>query len=322
MTSTATNDRAQWLEARQAGIGGSDAGVVAGLSPYKSAYQLFLEKSGQIDASQDETDAMYWGTVLEEPIARRYSEVTGKRVRRQPMRSCLQNTFMLANIDRQITGDSRGPGILEVKTTNAFKRVDGLDELPDHYYLQLQHYLAVTGYEWGAFAFLIGGQSFRHFEVTRDQPTIDMLIEIEREFWRRVELGDPPPVDGSDATRALLSHMYPNDTGEVVTLGMRDVFIDLVNARRHIATYEQLKQEFENLIKSEMGDASVAMIPGAGKCSWKRSRDGEKIEFDFTRLRIENPTLYSQLNIDGYITTKTIPGSRRFLVTPDKEHSK
>lgn len=322
MTATATQNRAAWLEARQAGIGGSDCAAAVGLSPFKSPLTLYMEKRGEIEPDQAETEAAYWGTKLEAAVAERYTEVTGKRVRRQPMRSCLNNNFMLANIDRQILEDPRGPGVLEVKTSNAFKRVDGLDDLPDHYYLQMQHYLAVTNYRWGAFAFLIGGQKFVHFEVERDQATIDVLIEQETLFWRRVRCGNPPTVDGSDATRALLSHMYPQDSGETITLDNAEAARQLVSTKQRIAEIEAQKQALENLFKAEIGAASVAIIPGFGKITWRTAKPSQKEEIDFSLLSAHYPAIYIDLLRTGIIKTKTIPGSRRFLVTPDKEPSK
>ena len=39
-------NREKWLAVRNQGIGGSDASVIMGLNPYKSAYRLWLENRG------------------------------------------------------------------------------------------------------------------------------------------------------------------------------------------------------------------------------------------------------------------------------------
>lgn len=70
-------DRADWLDARAQGIGGSDAATVLGLNPYKSPFALFAEKVGLTDPSA-ETEAMEWGKKLEAAILRAYSEKTGR----------------------------------------------------------------------------------------------------------------------------------------------------------------------------------------------------------------------------------------------------
>jgi putative phage-type endonuclease len=307
------SNRAAWLEERRAGIGGSDAAAVVSLHPWKSPLQLYLEKRGELPQSEEETEAMFWGKALEEPIARRYCEVTGRKVRRQPIRKSGKHPWMLANIDRQIIGEPRGPGVYEGKTSNPWTKIDGLEGLPDHYYLQLQHYLAVTGYEWGSCGILIGGQRFLWFDVERDQSTIGVLVEAEREFWRRVELGDPPPADGSDATREMLKLLYPQDSGGSVILDDPEAYHEatsLVNVRDVLRQHEAIKQEYENRLKVRMGDAAEAVIPGFGKISWKSSKESRR--FDSDALREYEPATYERF-------LKVVPGTRRFLVSPMKE---
>ena len=57
LVKTADLSRADWLKWRTKGIGGSDASVIAGINPYKSVYQLWKEKTGQIERR----DLLYMG---------------------------------------------------------------------------------------------------------------------------------------------------------------------------------------------------------------------------------------------------------------------
>ena len=163
---------------RQQGIGGSDAPVCAGLSPYKSPLQLYYEKRGELTPDTAETEAIEWGTRLEAVVAAAYEEKTGRSVRRQPRKAHPDLPWMFGNIDRQIVGDKRGVGVLEVKTTNTFALKDWDHGPPDAAMLQLQHYLAIYGYSWGSIAVLVGGQHFKHFDIDRDDELIDYLIQI------------------------------------------------------------------------------------------------------------------------------------------------
>lgn len=103
-------ERADWLEVRKRGIGGSDAAAAVGLSPYKSQLELWLEKTGR-DAElpkpdpDDSTEPVYWGTLLEPIVAAAYTKQTGNRVRK--VNAVLQHPgipFMLANLDREVVG--------------------------------------------------------------------------------------------------------------------------------------------------------------------------------------------------------------------------
>ncbi len=86
MTVEQMKDRSVWLETRNSGIGGSDAGAIMGMNPWKSKYQLWLEKTGQAEPEDlSGKESVYWGTVLETAVADRFSELTGKKLRRAGM---------------------------------------------------------------------------------------------------------------------------------------------------------------------------------------------------------------------------------------------
>ena len=302
--------------ARQLGIGGSDAAAVVGLSPYMTPYQLYLDKVGMAPPDDDETLAMKFGTLLEEPIVEHYCDVTQRQVRRQPLTTHTVHPWMLANIDRQILNDPRGPGILEVKTTNDWtgRGIQGLDDIPDHYYLQLQHYLSVYDYGWGSFAVLIGGSRFVWFDVVRNQAVIDELIRQEAAFWELVLTRTPPPVDGSVRTGELLKRMYPRDRGMVLTLDAPPLMAAAERLRQAKATIkaaEAESQACENMLKSAIGDASIAEIPGWGKITWKTNKDGVREWVDLDLLKATYPDAYA-----ACFKSEPKGGARPFLLKP------
>lgn len=304
---------------RTKGIGGSDAPVVVGLSPFKSAYQLYLEKRGEAPVDDEETLQQELGTILEEPVAELYCKRTGRTMRRQPLAVHDEHPFMLANIDRQIVKDPRGPGIYEGKTTNEFlgASIHGIEDIPDHYYIQAQHYMAVYGYEWASFGILIGTSRFVHFDVERHDEVIAELITREAEFWERVQTGNPPPIDGSPRTAELIKRLYPQDTGKIVTCEAPDLIKaahDLSTAKAQVKSLEVTITQCENLLKSAMGDASELVLPGYGMITWKRAKDSTKTALDEERLKATYPDVYA-----ACLKTETRPGSRRFLPKPTKE---
>lgn len=136
----------EWLLDRRKGIGGSDVATILGLNKWKSPYQLWLEKTGQIDLEHTESEPAYWGNVLEEVVAKEFQERTGKKVRRknQVFEHPL-HPFLRANIDRDVVGEN---ALLECKTANAFlgKEWEG-DEVPLSYLCQVQHYMNVLNKE-------------------------------------------------------------------------------------------------------------------------------------------------------------------------------
>lgn len=183
----------EWLEARKGGIGGSEAATVCGVNPWTSPVQLWMEKTRRADPPDlSDNEAVYWGTMLEDKVAIRFSELTGKKVMRQnAILQSADNPFMFANVDRVVVGENAG---LECKTTSVWNRNEWADEgVPDHYKLQCQHYIAVTGWDVCYIAVLIGGQHFEWRRIERDQSLIDRLVEQERRFWEDHVLADVPP---------------------------------------------------------------------------------------------------------------------------------
>lgn len=306
-------------EERRHGIGGSDAAVVVGLSPFKSPYQLYLEKRGEASPDEEETFRMQLGNILEEPIAQLYCERTGRTVRRQPIAWHKQYPFMVANIDRQILKDPRGPGIYEGKTTNEWsgKSIHGADDIPDHYYIQAQHYMAVYDYAWASFGILIGTARFIWFDITRNDEVISELIKQEAKFWERVQTGNAPAIDGSERTGELIKRLYPNDTGKVLTIDAPELIVaarQLVTVKAQIKKDEDDQMRYENMLKSAIGDASEAILSGFGSITWKRTKDSKSEKLNLNKLKTAYPDVYAAC-MEEYIQ----PGSRRFLVKPMKE---
>lgn len=294
-------ERDEWLRYRTHGIGGSDAAAVAGLNPWKSPVDVWLEKTGMVSPPDlDEmNEAAYWGTVLEDLIAKEFTRQTGLKVRRR--NAILRHPdypFMIADVDRLITSPDEGTGVLEVKTTSAWARDqwDG-DRVPDHYMIQLQHYLAVTGCKWGYMAVLIGGQTYKHVRVERDDELINYLVQIEAEFWRLVESQTPPVYDGSEASSEVLKRLYPKGRPEQITLP--DEALTLIEQYEEAAKAEKVakarKEAAANQLKGLLGEYEVGVV-GGRIVTWKTvvSR-----KLDEQRLAADHPDLAERYMVDS-----------------------
>ena len=267
------DNEADWLEKRRLGIGGSDAATVIGLNPYKTAYQLWAEKTGRLEPEDlSGNDRIYFGHKLEDLIADVYSERTGRKVRRrrQILRS-KAHPFMLANIDRDVVGEARG---LECK--NVDKDVarfsdawgpSGTDQVPESYFIQCQHYMAVMGYEVWDLAALVGGNEIRIYTIERNDSIIDTLIAKERDFWRLVESGEEPEIDWeAKSTSAMLKRMYGPETvsDEKIVLPEEALHWHKVkeDARKKAKEYEKVAEVANNHLMAMAGDAGTIYIPG------------------------------------------------------------
>ena len=175
----------EWLNDRLKGIGGSDAGAVLGLNPYKSSYTLWAEKTGRISSYVPDNEAMRQGRDLEDYVAKRFEEETGKKVRRSGFSYQSQKyPFMLANVDRLVVGEDAG---LECKTTSVLTKTKyDKGDIPASYYAQCMHYMAVTGASKWYIAVLILNKGFYWYSIERNEEEIQNLIAAESDFWEMV----------------------------------------------------------------------------------------------------------------------------------------
>ena len=307
--------RDDWLAVRKQGIGSSDAAAAVGLNPYKSQFELWLEKTNR-DGSlpkadpHDEESPMYWGNILEPIVAAHYTKRTGNRVRR--INAVLQHPdpslpWMLANIDREVTGVP-DVQILECKTAGINGARLWKEGVPEYVQLQVHHQLAVTGKQAADVAVLLGGQHLEIHRIERNETLITRLIELERQFWHYVETDTPPPADGSDSADTALRCLYPEDKGHTLNFkeerNLSACFADLLAVRQSIAEHEKLEAQLKQTLQQAMGEASRADFE-TGSVTWKKSKDS--VVIDMTSLFKDQPELQQR-----YAATK--PGSRRFLI--------
>jgi len=108
---------------------------------------------------------------------------------------------------------------------------------------------------------------------------VAMVNERIDEFWRRVELGDPPPVGADD--KELLRRLYPQDTGEVVQLAPDLIAVDeaLVDVKAKIKELGKEKALLENQLQQAIGAATVGMLPNGNAYTFKTiTRKGYTVE--------------------------------------------
>lgn len=302
--------REEWLAERRKGIGGSDAAAIVGMNLYVTPYTLWADKTGRLPEKPD-NEAMRQGRDLEQYVADRFTEETGKRVRRHT--AIIRNPeypFAHANIDRAVVGEPAG---LECKTTsimNLKKFRNG--EYPENYYVQCVHYLAVTGWERWYLAVVILNQGFRWFTIERDQAEIDALMQAERDFWNTYVVPDAPPaVDGRLPTSETLESIFPGGEapGQPLDLfGRGEVIKKYLSTRQLIRAYERELEECRQILQQDLGNQETGVC-GDYSVTWKQQ---SRSTFDAKRFTADHP----ELDLSGYYKTSAF---RKFDVKESKE---
>ncbi len=286
-----------WLKHRQNTIGGSDAAALCGMNSYMSPYSVWADKMGFISPAED-NEAMRLGRDLEQYVAERFTESTGKKVKKD--NHIIFNSdypYAHANVDRVVVGEDAG---LECKTTsvlNLKKFKDG--EYPDNYYAQCMHYMMVTGKKKWYLAVLILGKDFKVFEINRDENEIERLAETEEIFYKCVETGQPPSVDGSKATSETLSKVYPQSENFECDLSFFSSEIkEILSLNAQIKAITALKEQKINVIKEFMKTAERGSC-GENKVTWVTSN---RSSFDKKSLLSDYPSI----DVNKYTKISTV----------------
>lgn len=290
----------EWHAVRGTGIGGSDIAAICGLNSWTSPLEIWLRKTGRPVPERGDaklSEAALMGHLLEPIVAHRFTDLTDLPVYDHPGTLRHGTTdWLMANLDR-ITVEDGQPGVLELKTRSSYALADWETEPPVDVQVQVQWQLAVTGWQFGHTACLIGGQRTVVHRVDRDEQMIADLLAIGGEFWQQVQDGVQPPVDASAATGALLDRLYPAPTDDVV-VGDAAAVEDLLRRRAHAkeaaAGADIALTEVDNQLKALCGDATEVHIRGERAYSWPRySRKGS---VDWSALREDHP----EINPDDY----------------------
>lgn len=284
-------DKETWLRARKKGITGTDAGAIAGMNPYKSSFSVYQEKVSEEVTEVEDNERMREGRDLEAYVAQRFTEATGLKTRRAL--AVFQNEkhpVLLADYDRLIVGQRAG---LECKTVSPYAAGQWANgKIPMHYLMQVQHYLAVSGYDYWYLAALIFGQELIIHKISRDEELIQSLITIEERFWKEnVEKKIPPEPDGSDDYTKMLERKYRGDREKEIQLFGFDSKLrrrDEIDELMERLTAEKTKIDQE--IKSRMGEASYAKTDGY-RISWTESVQNR---IDTKMLKQAEPQTYER----------------------------
>lgn len=301
--STKNISRNDWLQMRKTGIGGSDAGAVCGLNPYSSAMNVFYDKTSE-ELSDFDNEAMRQGRDLEEYVARRFMEQTGKRVyRSNKMYRSTAHPFMLADIDRLISGENAG---LECKTVSPYMADKWIgNELPPHYMIQCHHYMAVTGKEAWYIAAVILGQGFLYRKILRDESLIQNLTSIEEQFWKNhVLTGKMPDPDGSKACDEVLAQYFKTAASgsSIPLIGFDEKLKRREELSCLIQKLEREQKQIDQEVKAYMKDCETASSERY-RVSWSQI---ETVRLDTKRIKEELPEIYQNFS--------SVTQSRRFTV--------
>lgn len=302
-------NRDKWLDERRSSIGSSEIATIIGMNPFQTPYQLWRLKLG-IDKPAEENFFMKAGHYLEDAVSHFWEDETGKKVIKSSAGDWLmrdkERKYMTCSPDRTYwLSDNKkdGKGILEIKTTQ--RKIDEND-LPKHWFCQVQWQLGIAGLDNASLAWLTSGRDFGYKYIELDKDFFLFLREQCERFWTDNIIGKKEP-DAICVQDVLLR--YPKSTIDKSVVADGDIMqacSDIKGLAEKIDELAEQREALESKIKMFIGDAEyLTDTAGNTLCSWKSSKNSTK--FDYKRFEKEHPEECNPYIIDTQ-------GSRRFMV--------
>jgi len=263
------------LKERKKGLGGSDISVALGINPFKTAYELYEEKTNPDHPETPENEKMRLGRYFEDPIARLYEDVTNQITYCSGMFTHNKHPFLIGHPDRIIPQQKK---VVEIKSVGYRSQhlwgESGSQLVPDYYYLQAAHYALVLDYDCFDIAIVVGQEEFRYYSFERDLDIDESIIEGASRFWKdHVKKKKPPEKDYSNSGIQELikrKHNLVSDLKIVLPDNFVEVKNKLENAKHNIKIYDEVKKESEAIILDAMGDAGIAILSDGSSFLRKR----------------------------------------------------
>lgn len=323
MTPTSKLTESEWQSLRQTFvnrgmIGGSDAGTLLGLNKYKSPINMFYQSLGIAQLPNIMNHIMLHGKQLEDYVAKCWQYYDGtpegwventlannKIKSYKKVKAIIENPkfpALFANIDGQITKHpvyGKKKGILEIKTISGYSADSYEAGIPPSYYVQVQHYMLVTGYKYGEICYLKDGRDLGVVTFEEDKEIQERILHEANKFSANIiharsviedyKKQNPyadanelygavahlePEADDSQAFNEFISEKHKAREEEVIMQGddaMQSIAEEYVQISAHLKETESQKQLRQNQLKQimEQNGATIMQLPD-GKITWRK----------------------------------------------------
>ncbi|BAE74451.1 YqaJ-like viral recombinase domain protein [Sodalis glossinidius str. 'morsitans'] len=277
---------------RQKYLGGSDVAGILGISPWRTALDVYLDKvqPRKEEISLQKQKIFTRGQRMEPYIIDLLSEETGLKIAKRGHRYLdPELPYIAAEIDAEAESGEN----IEIKTVSPFKARDWgeqqTDSIPVYYTAQAMHGLMVTGKKVCVFGVLIGGDDFRVYRVERDDETIAAIRAKEMEFWERVVNLTPPPIINEHDVKRY----FDRDAGSSIEANGK--MISLINELRMLKVRKDEAdkdiQMIEEQIKLIMQQHSIVTIDQRPIITWKTQ---SSTRFDISAFKNTHPGIFDK----------------------------
>ena len=258
-------------------LGASTAGVICGVSKYKTAYQLYHEMRGNLELPED-NEYMRWGRRLEPAIIAEYAERTGVEVHTPNRLYRMKECPWIGATPDGVVGSGDATYVVECKCTsfrmydpeNCRERDcfgDNPDEVPTDYLLQAQQQMLVLNACACDMPVLFDGNKLRIYTIKRDVGLCHEILTRATEFYVQLQTGEEPDPDFKhESTLDLIKKRYQVEPG--TSMQLPPEYVELAQRYVDAKRDESLASDRKDMAQAElvyiMADRQVCEVPELG----------------------------------------------------------
>lgn len=280
------------MERLSRGIGGTDSPIILGVAKHKRLIDLWAEKRGLIPEEEQMSPHILRGRYLEDIVSKIYEEQLGRKLRRKNRLIFHKKyNFLVGRIDRE-TKDS----IVEIKCPSlpVFLKIKRLGPVPEHV-VQLQHYLLITGKQWGSLAvFSAEKWELLNFDIEADKEIQQAIIDRGKWFWDLVLNGEPPPEEPEEVIeipKEFASSSPVRLDDDPTFLGM---FAELLEIKGILEEAETLYDQARERVKNYLLSKSITAAEASGARVYIR-QNPPRVTYDVKKLMADRPDMVEVL---------------------------
>ena len=260
------------------GLGASDTPIIMGYSNYKTPYQLYLEKIGQLLPDEEVSEVQYWGNALEPLILKRFCQENMVEMSFPDTVYHPEYPYIFANLDGWIESER---AVVEAKSANSFQRKEWdmalNDGIPLVYLIQIAKQCAITDASRGYCAVLIGGMEYKQFIYERDAQLEAVIIQADIDFWECIQQRREPQALNTSDCRLKFPKPSPDKIREA-TFEVANNLHALHDVKQKGKSLSEVEEVYKTRIMSHMGDAEYLMgLDGELLATWKATKKGTRV---------------------------------------------
>ena len=279
-------------EQRKKHVGSSDIAPILGVSPWKTAYDCWLEKTGKLEDGEITNEAMELGNELEPIIINRAEKLLGELTRDVQIPYDKDKSPLVVNIDAVVLADAipveaKSTGIKSFYVDEAWGD-EGTDEVPNYVTLQCHAHMICMASDICHVPTIIGGRGFKMFFVPRSEALVPIIIEKVEEFWNEFVLKDLPPVGLPSLEFARRIRREPKKIIEFTP----DVMEKWLAVRDAQSAAKKAKDVADAELLKHLGEAEASVVlPKVGGVTFY---EGTSRRFDGKAFKEAHPDLYQE----------------------------